>query len=48
MKVVDRHIINRTHNFWRVCDELAKKLEKLVQRELTIIVVNIFSSVQKV
>ena len=29
MRLVDRHIINRTHNFWRVCDELAFKSKNL-------------------
>ncbi|RQH38044.1 transposase [Okeania hirsuta] len=29
MKVVDRHIIRRTHNFWQVCDELAFKSKNL-------------------
>ncbi|NEP85653.1 MAG: IS200/IS605 family element transposase accessory protein TnpB [Okeania sp. SIO2C2] len=29
MKVVDRHIINRTHQYWRVCDELAFKSKHL-------------------
>ncbi len=29
MKVVDRHIIRRTHNFWRVCDELAFRSKNL-------------------
>ena len=29
MIVVDRHIIRRTHNFWRVCDELAFKSKNL-------------------
>ncbi len=29
MRLVDRHIINRTHNFWRVCDQLAFKSKNL-------------------
>ncbi|WP_202224952.1 hypothetical protein [Okeania sp. KiyG1] len=29
MRLVDRHIINRTHNFLRVCDELAFKSKNL-------------------
>ena len=29
MRLVDRHIINRIHNFWRVCDQLAFKSKNL-------------------
>ncbi|NEQ72492.1 MAG: IS200/IS605 family element transposase accessory protein TnpB [Okeania sp. SIO2C9] len=29
MRLVDRHIINRTHQYWRVCDELAFKSKNL-------------------
>ena len=29
MKVVDRHIIKRKYNFWRVCDELGFKSKNL-------------------
>ncbi|GGA40703.1 RNA-guided endonuclease TnpB family protein [Okeania sp. KiyG1] len=29
MRLVDRHIINRTHIYWRVCDELAFKSKNL-------------------
>ncbi|WP_293077426.1 transposase [Okeania sp. SIO3B5] len=29
MRVVDRHIIRRTHKYWRVCDELAFKSKNL-------------------
>ncbi|OZH55007.1 transposase [Hydrocoleum sp. CS-953] len=29
MRLVDRHIINRTHNFWRGCDQLAFKSKNL-------------------
>ncbi|MDY7006277.1 MAG: hypothetical protein SWX82_20730 [Cyanobacteriota bacterium] len=29
MRLVSRHIINRTHQYWRVCDELAFKSKNL-------------------
>lgn len=29
MRLVDRHIINRTHQYWRVCDQLAFKSKNL-------------------
>ncbi len=29
MRLVDRHIINRTHQYWQVCDELAFKSKNL-------------------